>query len=212
MRPWNEYCFCLLSDGHRQNNRSCETTDETSASPITSTRHSSPEFISPLLNLGSSSPSTSVPIRHIKKSLLSPLAFCSGLVGRNICLSPDCTVAVRRVEDYCNAYVFMPRPLHIRETVVIQVLSVDPAYTGGLAFGVTCCDPETLRSEMLPDDSDLLLDRPEYWVVNKDVCAKAQVADELAFYLAEDGKHYYSSITSATFFPRQILPNSRCSL
>jgi len=73
---------------------------------------------------------------------------------------------------------------------VIQVLSVDPAYIGGLAFGVTCCDPETLRSEMLPDDSDLLLDRPEYWVVNKDVCAKAQVADELTFFLAEDGKRY----------------------
>ena len=41
---------------------------------------------------------------------------------------------------------------------------------------------------MLPDDSDLLLDRPEYWVVNKDVCAKAQVADELTFYLTEDGR------------------------
>jgi len=98
-------------------------------------------------------------------------------------------VAVRRVEDYCNAYVFMPRPLRVRETVVIQVLSVDTAYTGGLAFGVTCCNPETLRSEVLPDDSDLLLDRPEYWVVNKDVCAKAQVADELTFYLTEDGEH-----------------------
>ena len=71
---------------------------------------------------------------------------------------------------------------------LIQVLSVDPAYTGGLAFGVTCCSPDTLRSEMLPDDSDLLLDRPEYWVVNKDVYAKAQVADELTFHLTEDGK------------------------
>jgi len=119
-----------------------------------------------------------------------PLAFSPLIVGRNICLSPDRTVAVRRVEDYCNAYVFTPRPLHIHETVVIQVLSVDPAYTGGLAFGVTCCNPETLRSELLPDDSDLLLDRPEYWVVNKDVCAKAEVADELTFYLAEDGTYH----------------------
>jgi len=82
----------------------------------------------------------------------------------------------------------MPRPLHIRETIAIQVLSVDLVYTGGLAFGVTCCDPETLRSEVLPDDSDLLLDRPEYWVVNKDVCAQAEVGDELTFNLAEDGE------------------------
>jgi len=180
-------CFCLLADGHRPNNLG-DSADETAPSPISNTRLSSPEFISPLPNPGSASPSTSVPIRHINKSLLLPIAFSPGIVGRNICLSPDRTVAVRRVEDYCNAYVFTPRPLHIRETVVIQVLSVDPAYTGGLAFGVTCCDPETLRSDMLPDDSDLLLDRPEYWVVNKDVCAKAQVADELTFYLAEDGK------------------------
>jgi len=177
-----------VADGHRQNSRSENSADHSPLSPATGTRHSSTEFISSLPNLTSSSPSTSVPIRHINKSLLMPLTFSAGIVGRNICLSPDCTVAIRRVEDYCNAYVFTPRPLHIRETIAVQVLSVDPAYTGGLAFGVTCCNPETLKSEMLPEDSDLLLDRPEYWVVNKDVCAKAQVADELTFYLAEDGK------------------------
>jgi len=174
-----------LADGLRHNNR-CDNSSDNS---LTSAGLTASDFIPALPNIGSSPHSSSVvPIRYINKSLLSPLSFSAGIVGRNICLSPDHTVAVRRVEDYCNAYVFTPRPLHIRETIVIQVLSVDTAYTGGLAFGVTCCDPETLRSDMLPDDSDFLLDRPEYWIVNKDVCAKAQVADELTFHLTEDGK------------------------
>jgi len=178
----------VLLDGRRPSKRVDNNAEQTSPTTISSTPVSQPDFISTLPNLGSPSHSASLPIRHINKSLLTPLAFAAGIVGQNICLSPDCTVAVRRVEDYCNAYVFTPRPMQVRETIVLQVMSVDPAYTGGLAFGVTCCNPDTLRAEMLPDDSDLLLDRPEYWVVNKDVCAKAQVADELTFYLTEDGK------------------------
>jgi len=119
-------CFCLLclpADGHRQNSRSDSTDEVVSPNPVTtSARHLSPsELISLQPNPESSSPSGSVPIRHINKSLLLPMSFSSGLVGRNICLSPDCTVAIRQVEDYCNAYVFTPRPLHIRETIVIQV-------------------------------------------------------------------------------------------
>jgi len=207
-RNWSSILFWVLDGLH--GNRHDTNTDEPTQGPIADSRLLPHELISSLPNhagsaVGSSSPSAFAPIRHINKSLLTPLAFCSSVVGRNICLSPDCTVAVRRVEDYCNAYVFTPRPLRIRETIVVQVLSVDPAYTGGLAFGVTCCNPDTLRSEMLPDDADLLLDRPEYWVVNKDVCAKAQVADELTFYLTEDGEFCWcveaDSCPSVHFLP-----------
>ena len=126
-------------------------------------------------------------IRSLPESLLLPFSFNSTVVGRNICLSFDGSVAVRRVEDYCNAYVFTRRPFRPCETLVIQVMSVDSAYTGGLAFGMTCCDPSILQVDALPDDSDLLLDRPEYWIVNKDVCANADVGDELTFHLTEEG-------------------------
>jgi len=128
-----------------------------------------------------------LPVRSLPESLLLPFSFYVGTMGRNICLSSDGGVAVRRVEDYCNAYVFTRRPFRPSETLVIQVMSVDLAYTGGLAFGMTCCDPGTLSAEVLPDDSDLLLDRPEYWIVNKDVCANAEIADELTFYLTDEG-------------------------
>ena len=70
-------------------------------------------------------------------------------------------------------------------TYVFQ--ATDGTFCGGLAFGMTACDPATVRQDELPDDSDLLLDRAEYWVVNKDVCAQPEVADELSFTLTHEG-------------------------
>lgn len=60
-------------------------------------------------------------------------------------------------------------------------------YLGGLALGLTSCDPATLQHYDLPDDSDLLLDRPEYWVVSKDVASCPQRGDELSFCITHSG-------------------------
>jgi len=120
----------------------------------------------------------------------TPLPFHS-TIGRNVCLSPDKTIAVRLKHEYCNGYVFSHRPMRCGETLVIQILSIMPVGDGldigGLAFGMTACNPASLKSEHLPDDSDMLLDRPEYWIVNKDVCAKPKVGDELSFLLTHQG-------------------------
>ena len=67
-------------------------------------------------------------------------------------------------------------------------MSVDKSFEGGIAFGMTSCDPLAIKMDELPDDSDLLLDRPEYWVVNKDVCTNPEVRDELSFHLTHDGE------------------------
>lgn len=61
-------------------------------------------------------------------------------------------------------------------------------YLGALALGLTSCDPATLNPLDLPDDSDLLLDRPEYWVVSKDVANCPQRGDELAFCITHQGR------------------------
>lgn len=66
---------------------------------------------------------------------------------------------------------------------------MDASYTGGLTVGMTACDPLSLAIADLPDDSDQLLDRPEYWVVHKDVVTSAEVGDELSFSMSNDGKH-----------------------
>lgn len=108
-------------------------------------------------------------------------------MGRNVCLSSDRTVGVRLVEEYCNGYVFTHRPVTCGETLVVQILSTDKTFCGGLAFGMTACDPHNVDPNDLPDDSDLLLDRGEYWVVNKDVCAQPEVGDELSFSLSLEG-------------------------
>lgn len=115
------------------------------------------------------------------------------LCGRNVKLSADRTVGIRSREDFCNGYVFTDRPLSCGEKVVLQILGLDDTFDGGLGFGLTSCDPATIQQESLPDDSDLLLDRMEYWVVNKDVCRNAEVGDELGFTLTAEGKQRFLS-------------------
>lgn len=109
--------------------------------------------------------------------------------GRNVVISSsDRRTASRRTDDYCNGYVLTNRPLRPGEKIVVQITRIDITYEGTLAFGLTSCDPASLTAKDLPDDSDLLLDRPEYWVVYKDVCAQPQVTDELSFQLMPDGE------------------------
>ena len=130
--------------------------------------------------------SGNLPVRFYNNVIFIPMPFHT-VMGRNVCLSSDKTLAVRLVEEYCNGYVFTSRPLRCGERMVIQILSVDTAFVGGLAFGMTACDPTGLNPDEMPDDSDLLLDRREYWVVNKDVCSVPEVGDELSFHLSEEG-------------------------
>jgi len=126
---------------------------------------------------------------------LLPTVFHSDTTGRNVFVSPDGTIAVRRANEYCNAYVFARNPCRLDDALCISILAIDASFSGSLAFGLTCCDPSALWTDLLPDDSDLLLDRPEYWVVNKDVCAGPEVGDQLIFHLTKEGKRNYKLAT-----------------
>lgn len=125
-------------------------------------------------------------VKYHARFVFSPL-YLHTLCGRNARVSADRTVAIRLREEYCNAYVFTSRPVNPGQKIVIQILGVDCSYIGGLGFGLTACDPASLTSSIMPDDADLLLDRPEYWVVNKDVCRSPDVGDELSFAITEEG-------------------------
>ncbi|KAF4530720.1 hypothetical protein B566_EDAN013314 [Ephemera danica] len=96
------------------------------------------------------------------ETILSPLPFHSRTRGRNIRHSYDRCVASRVDTEFCNGYVFTARPLQLGERIVIQ--------------------------GSLPDDSDLLLDRPEYWALSKDVASCPQRGEELAFTLLPSGE------------------------
>ncbi|XP_054264920.1 protein neuralized isoform X2 [Macrosteles quadrilineatus] len=108
--------------------------------------------------------------------------------GRNVRLSNNCCIASRTDTEFCQGYVFTARPIQLGERIVIQILATEPMYLGALALGLTSCDPTTLNPLDLPDDSDLLLDRPEYWVVSKDVANCPQRGDELAFCITHQGE------------------------
>jgi len=118
-----------------------------------------------------------------------PMPF-SSVTGRNVQLSADCKTACRHPGDYCNAYVFTQQPLLPGEELVVQITCIDVDYRGGLTFGLTACNPTTLTPPDLPNDADKLLDRPEYWVVHKNICSHPKVNDELAFLRTVSGKFY----------------------
>ncbi|XP_076240327.1 E3 ubiquitin-protein ligase neur [Calliopsis andreniformis] len=119
--------------------------------------------------------------------IFTPLPFHSTR-GRNICFSNQQCVATRTDTEFCHGYAFTERPLLLGERLVVQILATEPMYVGALALGLTSCDPARLTAEDLPDDSDLLLDRPEYWVVSKDVASCPQPGDEIAFTVTHYGE------------------------
>lgn len=110
--------------------------------------------------------------------------------GRNLVLSHDRTVASRVENEFCQGYAFTQRPIKYGEQFIIQILKNDSNYGGSLALGLTSCNPNTLQSSDLPDDADLLLDRPEYWVVSKNVgqIVKMSRGDEIKFSVTMGGE------------------------
>ena len=159
--------------------------------------------------LSDSSSTTGLPVRFHVNCPFTPVPF-HAITGRNVSLNMDKTIAVRLVEEYCNGYVFTNRPVRMGDKFVIQILAIDKAYQGGLTFGMTACDPSDIVSDQLPDDSDLLLDRPEYWVVNKDVCSSPEVGDELSFHMTEEGRYKKWKIISLTV--NGLFSSSKCEI
>lgn len=129
-----------------------------------------------------------LPLRNQAQGLIFHPVPLHRTRGRNVRLSSDRCIASRSDDDFCQGYVFTARPIQLGERFVVQILATETMYVGALALGLTSCDPATLQLQDLPDDSDLLLDRPEYWVVSKDVAATPQRGDELNFCVTLNGE------------------------
>lgn len=127
-----------------------------------------------------------LPIRFNASKDLSPLLFHSTR-GKNVHLSNGGCIASRTTSTYEQGYVFTLRPIKFGERIIIQVLKSDDRFSGSLAFGLTSCNPASLRQTDLPDDADKLLDRPEYWVVTKNVSSSSRTGDEIALYIEPNG-------------------------
>ena len=122
---------------------------------------------------------------------LRPLSFHTS-TGPNLSLNGCSSIAWRHEDEYSAGYVFTSSSVTLGERVVVQILATENMYIGSLAFGLTSCDPSSLDCDSLPEDSDMLLDRPEYWVVSKDVANTPDVGDELSFLVNHDGSVEFS--------------------
>ncbi|KAB7503036.1 Protein neuralized [Armadillidium nasatum] len=151
------------------------------------------DFCRPITN----SYRSSVDVENLQPSLVQ-LALTSGMPryyssflfiqfpfhrvkGRHVLFNENRTIVSRVKSEYSHGYVFTSRPLRSGENFVIKVQETETMYVGALAFGLTAANPAGLDSADLPEDCDLLLDRPEYWVVSKDVASSSVLGDELAF-------------------------------
>jgi len=139
---------------------------------------------SPVLQNFPSSP----PLRHYRPESFQPLTLHPRTHGVNIRMGSDCRTALRHEAEFCNGYVMTSRPVLPGESWVVQICQTESVYVGGLGFGFTTCNPASLSPADLPDDADQLLDRPEYWVISKDVAQGPILGDEIEFHLGHNGQ------------------------
>ncbi|XP_053735286.1 E3 ubiquitin-protein ligase NEURL1B [Synchiropus splendidus] len=104
--------------------------------------------------------------RNIPSPLDNDLHF-HPIRGSDVILSADRSVACIHCLDSSRTLVFCDRPLHVGETLYVEVGHLGFPYFGALLFGLTSCDPAGLQAEDLPADPEVLLDRKEYWVVHR---------------------------------------------
>jgi hypothetical protein len=123
--------------------------------------------------------------------------FISNIHGKTIKISQqnDCLLAYRdeNIRNCTqlptrNAYAFLDKPIDLNQSLCIQVVGVDQKQNElkmSLGIGCTTCQPQMLNPLYdLPDDADDFLDRPEYWIVYKNIfnnIKQASLADELCF-------------------------------
>uniref|UniRef100_A0A3B4YXF7 E3 ubiquitin-protein ligase NEURL1 n=1 Tax=Seriola lalandi dorsalis TaxID=1841481 RepID=A0A3B4YXF7_SERLL len=82
--------------------------------------------------------------------------------------------------------VFTSRPMRCSETVFIKV-KAGVTRPGSLSYGVTSCDPATLRPSDLPSNPESLVDRKEFWAACR-LAVPLHSGDILGFVVNSDGE------------------------
>ncbi|XP_062332023.1 E3 ubiquitin-protein ligase NEURL1B isoform X4 [Osmerus eperlanus] len=151
----------------------CSTTSTSSSTPTTS----SSAFSAPRV------------VRGLPSPLDNDLHF-HPVRGPDVILSADRSAACIHFLDSSRTLVFSDRPLHVGETLYVEVGHLGLPYFGALLFGVTSCDPGSLHAGELPADPEVLLDRKEYWVVYRGFPMPCS-GDVLSFSLLPSGEVHH---------------------
>lgn len=141
----------------------------------------------------SSSASTGFGTPRLARGLPSPLdndLHFHPVRGPDVILSADRSAACIHFLDSSRTLVFSDRPLHMGETLYVEVGHLGLPYFGALLFGVTSCDPASLHAGDLPADPEVLLDRKEYWVVHRGFPMPCS-GDVLSFSLLPSGEVHH---------------------
>ncbi|XP_029466161.1 E3 ubiquitin-protein ligase NEURL1 isoform X2 [Rhinatrema bivittatum] len=113
------------------------------------------------------------------------------LRGAHIKTLDDQTVARLEHAREERTLVFTSRPLRINETIFVKINKSNASRTGTLSYGVTSCDPGTLRPSDLPYNPESLVDRKEFWAVCR-VLVPLQSGDILGFVVNSEGELHLS--------------------
>nr|XP_033799776.1 E3 ubiquitin-protein ligase NEURL1 isoform X3 [Geotrypetes seraphini] len=119
-------------------------------------------------------------------SLESDLRF-HALRGAHIKTLDDQTAARLEHAREERTLVFTNRPLRINEIIFVKINKSNASRIGTLSYGVTSCDPGTLRPSDLPYNPESLVDRKEFWAVCR-VLVPLQSGDILGFMVNSEGE------------------------
>ena len=126
--------------------------------------------------------------------------FNTKLYGKHARFNNNFKIAYRSNLASTNAYVFIDKEILVDNSLCIQIVAVDTTSTDNnnnnnnhsnetsLAFGCTNCAIDKICQFDLPNDSYDLLNRQEYWIVNKNTLNNASVGDELCLSIDNSGK------------------------
>lgn len=134
---------------------------------------------------------------HLLPSQLESDLRFHHLRGAHVKILDDQTVARLEHAREERTLVFTSRPLRINETIFVKINKSNAARTGTLSYGVTSCDPSTLRPSDLPYNPESLVDRKEFWAVCR-VLVPLQSGDILGFMVNSDGELHLSHNGAST--------------
>jgi hypothetical protein len=129
--------------------------------------------------------------------------FNKNIYGKNVKFNRHFTIAYRTNMSSTNAYVFIDNTILVDHSLCIQIVDIDSTEIDinnntisetSLAFGCTNFLIDKINKIDLPNDSYDLLNRSEYWIVNKNILNNASVGDELCLSVDKSGKFKYNFV------------------
>lgn len=129
--------------------------------------------------------------RALPAQLDGDLRFHALRAGTHVRILDEQTVARLDHGREERALVFTSRPVRVAETIFVKVTRSGGARPGALSFGVTTCDPCTLRPADLPFNHEALVDRKEFWAVCR-VPGPLHSGDILGLVVNADGELHLS--------------------